>query len=114
MVDPASGPFMFDTSAESWLAHDEHSGAIDWMRTYLSHHQVHVSSITVLERIRGYSLLWRRADQSRREKIESARIAYLARPGRVWPVDGAVAVVAGELMAIVPDPPTPPRRSDKL
>jgi predicted nucleic acid-binding protein len=114
MLDPASGPFMFDTSAESWLARAEHSGAIDWMRAYLSRHEVHISSITVLERIRGYSLLWRRADQSRREGIESARIAYLARPGRVWPLDGAVAVVAGELMAIVPDPPTPPRRSHKL
>jgi len=32
----------------------------------------------------------------------------------VWPVDGAVAVVTGELMALVPDPPTPPRRSHKL
>jgi hypothetical protein len=52
MVDPASEPFLFDTSAESWLA----------------------------------------------------RVGYL----------GASAVVAAELMAAVPDPPTPPRRSHKL
>jgi predicted nucleic acid-binding protein len=114
MIDPASGPFLFETSAESWLARGEHSGVIDWMRAYLSHHDVHISAITVTERIRGYSMLWRRGDHSRREQIESARIAYLARPGRVWPLDGAVAVVAGELMALVPDPPTPPRRSHKL
>ena len=32
----------------------------------------------------------------------------------MWPLDAAVAVVAGELMAVVPDPPTSPRRSHKL
>lgn len=32
----------------------------------------------------------------------------------MWPIDSAVAVVAAELMAVVPDPPTPPRRSYKL
>jgi hypothetical protein len=31
--------------------------------------------------------------------------------GRAWPVDGALAVVGGEIMALVPDPPTPPTRS---
>ena len=114
MVDPASGPFLFDTSAESWLARADHRGATDWMRAYLSRHEVHVSAVTLLERIRGYSLLWQSADRSRREQIESARIAYLSRPARVWPLDSAVAVVAAELMAVVPDPPTPPRRSHKL
>lgn len=114
MVDSASGPFMFDTSAESWLARTEHSGAADWMRAYLSRHEMHISAVTLVERVRGYSLLWRRAEESRRKVIESARIAYLTRPGRVWPLDGAVATVAGELMALVPEPPTPPRRSHKL
>ena len=107
MVDPASGPFLFDTSAESRLARADDLGATDWMRAYLSRHEVHVSAVTVLERIRGYSLLWHIADRSRREQIESARIAYLSRPARVWPLDSAVAVVAAELMAAVPDPPTP-------
>lgn len=51
MVDSASGPFLFDTSAESWFARGEHSGAIDWMRAYLVRHDVHVSAVTVLERI---------------------------------------------------------------
>jgi predicted nucleic acid-binding protein len=114
MVDPASGPFLFDTSAESWLARADHLGTTDWMRAYLSRHQVHVSAVTVLERIRGYSLLWHSLHRSRREQIESARIAYLSRPARVWPLDSAVAVVAAELMAALPDPPTPPRRSHKL
>ena len=30
------------------------------------------------------------------------------------PVDSAVAVVAGEIMALIPEPPTPPRRSHRL
>jgi len=114
MVDPASGPFLFDTSAESWLARAGHLAASDWMHAYLSRHEVHVSAVTVLERIRGYSILWQSVDRSRRAQIESARIAYLSRPARVWPLDSAVAVVAAELMAAVPDPPTPPRRSHKL
>jgi len=41
-------------------------------------------------------------------------VAYLANLGRVWPLDGAIAVVSGEIMAMLPDPPTPPRRSHRL
>jgi predicted nucleic acid-binding protein len=114
MVDPASGPFLFDTSAESWLGRAERPGALDWMREYLAHHEVHVSAVTVMERVRGYSLLWRRAEDSGRERIEAARVAYLTNLGRVWPLDGATAVVAGEIMALLPDPPTPPRRPHRL
>ena len=114
MVDPASGPFLFDTSAESWLGRAGSSEVRDWMRAYLSHHERHISAVTVMERVRGYSLLWRRAGDGRRERIEAARVAYLRGLGRIWPLDGAVAVVAGEIMSLVPDPPTPPRRSHRL
>jgi len=114
MVDPASGPFLFDTSAESWLGRIERSAALDWIREYLSHHEVHISAVTVMKRVRGYSLLWRRAQEAGRERIEARRVAYLANLGRVWPLDGAIAVVSGEIMAMLPDPPTPPRRSHRL
>jgi predicted nucleic acid-binding protein len=115
MINPTSGPFLFDTSAESWLARAEWSEVLDWMGEYLSHHEVHISAVTVMERVRGYSLLWRRVEPGRRERIELARIAYLTKLGRVWPLDGAVAVVAGEIMALLPEPPTPPRgRSHQL
>ncbi|MGA7415469.1 MAG: PIN domain-containing protein [Bryobacteraceae bacterium] len=114
MTDPASGPFLFDTSAESWLARTTRPVTQEWMRSYLSLHQVHTSVVTVLERARGYSLLWRRAQNpARRAEVEAARIAYLGALGRVWPVDSAVAVVSGEIMALLPDPPTPPRRSHR-
>ena len=114
MVDPASGPFLFDTSAESWLARAGEGKTLAWIRAYLSHHQMHVSAVTVMERVRGYSLVWRRAEPERRDSIEAARVAYIANLGRVWPLDGAVAVIAAEIMALVPDPPTPPRRSHQL
>jgi predicted nucleic acid-binding protein len=84
------------------------------MRAYLSNHAIHISAVTVLERARGYSLLWQRAPEERRERIEAARIAYLSTLGAVWPLDGAVAIVAGEIMAMLPHPPTPSRRSHRL
>lgn len=114
MIHPAFGPILFDTSAESWLARTEQPEVVNWMREYLSRHQVNISAITVMERVRGYSLLWRRAPADRRECIEAARIAYLRALGRVWPFDEAIAVVAGEIMALIPDPPPPPRRSHRL
>ena len=114
MVDPASGPFLFDTSAQSWLARTNQLELLNWLQAYLSRHPVHVSAVTVLERSRGYSLLWRRAHQERRDSIESARIAYLSALGRVWALDGATAVVAGEIMSLLPNPPTEPKRSHQL
>jgi predicted nucleic acid-binding protein len=114
LVNPANGPFLFDTSAESWLGRAQRSEVVEWMRGYLFHHEIHISAVTVMERVRGYSLLWRRAELDKRERIEAARVAYLTNLGRVVPLDGAVAVVAGEIMALLPEPPTPPRRSHRL
>ena len=114
MVDPASGPFLFDASAESWLARSRDAAVRKWLRAYLAQHQLHVSSITVLERIRGYALLWRAARPERRVHIESARVAYLGELGRVWAVDAGIAVVAAEIIALVPEPPSPPRRTQRL
>jgi predicted nucleic acid-binding protein len=114
MLNPASGPFLFDTSAESWFGRGERSEALEWMRVYLSHHEIHISAVTVMERVRGYSLLWRRTEEGNRERIEAARVAYLTKLGRVLPLDTAIAAVAGEITALLPEPPTPPRRSHQL
>ena len=114
MIHPASGPFLFDTSAESWLARTEQPEMLNWMREYLSYHQVNISAVTVMERVRGYSLLWHRAPTDRRKRIEAARVSYLCALGQVWPLNGTIALVAGEIMALIPDPPTPPRRSHRL
>jgi predicted nucleic acid-binding protein len=113
VIDPAWGPFLFDTSAESWLARTAEANARGWFGAYLSLHSVHISAITVIERIRGYALLAKRAPEGRRAGIEAARISYLQALGRVWPVDGSIAVVAGEIMALLPQPPTPSRRAHR-
>jgi hypothetical protein len=62
MVDPAAGPFLFDTSAEGWLARNARPEIVRWLHAYLGFHQVSVSAVTVTGRVRGYSMLWRRAE----------------------------------------------------
>src|SRR5260370_42594845 len=114
MVAPASGPFLFDTSAESWLARSPDSMVRDWFHEYLSLYQVHVSAVTVIERIRGYSLLSRRAEVRRREAVEAARITYLSTLGPVLPLDGPTGVVAGEIMDIFPHTPPSPRTTHPM
>ena len=110
MINPGWGPFLFDTSAESWFARVTEPGAAAWWREYLRRNLVQVSAITVLERIRGYAMLWRSADQERQAAIEAARVAYLAAGRKVWAVDAPIAALAGEIIAHIPDPPTPPKR----
>ena len=114
MVDPSSGPFLFDTSAESWLARPQKDRSRDWLLRHLAHHPIYVSAVTVVERCRGYALLWRRAPQDRRVLIDASRVAYLNNLGEVCPLDAAIAVTAGEIMALLPNPPAPPRRSHRL
>lgn len=114
MVDPAAGPFLFDTSAEGWLARNSDPKVKRWIHDYLSFHRVFVSAVTVVERTRGYAILWRRSGAEARGRVEAARIAYLNGLRKVLPVDSAAAIVAGEIMALVPEPPTPPRRSHQM
>ena len=113
MLDALLGPYLFDTSAEGWFKRNESEAARFWLRSYLSRYPIHVSGITVFERARGYALLWRQAQPERREQIEAARLAYLVDPGRVWPVDAGVSVIAAEITALLPQPPTAPRRTHR-
>jgi predicted nucleic acid-binding protein len=113
MIDPRSGPFLFDTSAESWFTRARQRDVLMWLRAYLLHHEIHISAVTVMERIRGYALLWRRADAAARANIDAARIFYLRNLGHVWPIESSVAIVSGEIMAQLPEPPTPSRRSHR-
>jgi predicted nucleic acid-binding protein len=110
MKDPASGPFLFDTSAEVWLARTRDSAAARWFQEYRQQHPVHVSVVSVMERVRGYALLWQRYPPDVRMDIEAARIEYLGNLGTVWPVDIRIAVVAAEIMALIPHPPSPVKR----
>jgi len=110
---PEAGPFLFDTSAESWLARNRTPEVQLGLATYLKMHQIAVSAVTVLERVRGYSMLWRKAPEGTRSRISAARLAYLHQPLTVFALDTATAVVAGEIMALLPEPPIPPRRAHR-
>ena len=105
MKDPGSGPFLFDTSAERWLARQHDPAVAKWFNDYLSRHTVNVSAVTVMERIRGYALLWHETQPDLRMAVELARIEYLTLLGTVWPIDTRIAVVAAEIMALIPHPP---------
>jgi predicted nucleic acid-binding protein len=109
-----AGPLLFDTSAESWFARATDPSALEWMRAYLGRYQVHVSAITVLERVHGYALHASSVSEDKRPGIEAARSAYVRALGHVWPIDASVGITAAEIMALVPGPPSPPRRSHRL
>ena len=92
-LDPVAGPFLFDTSAESWLERNADQAQVrEWLNIYLARHEMQLSAITVLERVRGYARLGRRSE----------RAAYLSTLGRVWPVDTGVALATAEVLALVP------------
>ncbi len=104
-LNPAWGPFLFDTSAESWLERHADQGRVqEWLDSYLARHEIHVSAITVLERVRGYSRLGRRRE----------RDAYLQTLGRVWPVDTGVALATAEVLALLAEPPSAGKRTHRL
>jgi predicted nucleic acid-binding protein len=112
MIDPASGPYLFDTSAESWFGRFGGPPGAAWLRRHVERHKVTVSSITVAERIRGFGRVLQ-TDPARRGSVERLRREYLANLGVVIPLDAPAAIAAGEIMALLPDPPTPPRRSHR-
>lgn len=110
----AAGPFVFDTSAESWLTRQDSEQVRGWLIRYLESHPVYVSAITVVERLTGYSVAIARAGTDEdRSRLRARRASYPGDQNRVLPVDAIVAAVAAELMAIVPDPPTPPKRTHR-
>ena len=104
MLDPASGPFLFDTSADGWFARQKTPPAQEWMMRYLERYPVHVSAMTVFERVRGYALLARDESPSKLFVVERARLDYLADLGSVWPVDQGVASIAAEICALLRQP----------
>jgi len=109
-----TGPLLFDTSAESWINAAERERVPSWVRKYLNHFPVHVSAVTIMERVRGYELLWNGSDAERRAKVEYMRKRYFDEVRRVWPIDAGTAVAAGTILAMLPVPPSSPRRSHRL
>jgi predicted nucleic acid-binding protein len=113
LIDPAAGPYLFDTSAQSWLERSTVPVVRLWLSAYQRRHAIQISAITVMERIRGYELLATRAP-AKKAQVELARRTPLSLPNRILHVDGAVALQAGRLSALLPEPPTPAKRSHRL
>lgn len=85
------------------------------MMAYARLSPVHVSVITVMERMRGYFLAMRSANPTLAGAMSKAAEVYVAslRSTQVLPLDLDVAPVASQLMALFPNAPTPPRRSHR-
>jgi hypothetical protein len=83
------------------------------MTKYLSRHPLHVSAVTVFERVRGYAILARRSRGPVLAEIEHAREEYLADPGYVVPIGRVVATIGAEICALIPQPASPVRRSHR-
>ena len=108
----ADGPFLFDTSAESWLAREP--AAQTWLRTYRLRFPIFVSSITILERLTGYGLAIAAAPPERKPVLEAARQAYDTDADRVIAMSLAMAMAAADILCLIPSPPSPPRRAHRL
>lgn len=114
MLEPALGPYLFDTSAESWLDRSTDPEVQRWVASYAQRHSVHVSAITVMERMRGFALSMQREAPGRQTNFALRRQEYLDSLGVVIPVDASVALYAAELSAILPQPPSAPKRSHRV
>lgn len=108
------GPLLFDTSAESLICRTPHDHLPAWLQDYLGRRQADISAVTVFERIRGYELLLNRASAENRSQIGKLKAEYLSELGTIWPVDAGAAIVAAAIMALVPNPPSPPRKSHRI
>ena len=85
-----------------------------WLKAYRLRFPVFVSSLTILERLVGYGVAIQTAAPERVPVLVAARRAYDQDPDRVLAMSLAVASVAAEILALIPVPPTPPRRAHRL
>jgi len=81
VIDPLSGPFVFDTSAQSYLARTMDAAEAAWRDAYAQVFPLFVSAITVLERTRGHVLAEVNAEPSRRAFMAQRTREYLRSVG---------------------------------
>ncbi len=117
MIDPASGPLVFDTSADSYFHRIAEPQARRWLAVHLRRFPMFVSAITVVERLRGLALLLDRVGPPGKVRVEAERREYFreleAGTVEVLPVDTEAARFAADLMALCPVPASPPRRAHR-
>ena len=118
MIDPASGPYLFDTSAESYFGQPRLTAEKDWLDSYSRFSPMYISVLTVVERTRGYLMAEHQADTLRKIHLKRILHEYLAtvQPDRrrVLDVTTPTALAAAHLMVLCPRPPSPARPSHRL
>ena len=104
MTDPASGPFLFDTSAESYLGRPPSEAEADWFVQYTVSFPMYVAVPSVMERARGYYIAIDSADPVRRAEIRHRMLKYIhsvETGSRVLNLTVPIALVAAQLMSLV-------------
>jgi predicted nucleic acid-binding protein len=110
------GPALFDTSAESYFARSADETATRWLASYARQFRMFVSTLTVLERMRGYWMLLRRTSPSNESSVKEAMEEYLLHllsECELIDFDVKSALLSAELMALYPVPAAPLRRSHR-
>ncbi|SRR5579864_8960880 len=117
MIDPTSGPFVFDTSAESYLSTAPSQAEAEWLLHYSALFPVYVAVAGVMERARGYFLARDRCEPARRVEIERRMLQYFGSvgvsPSRVMDLTTTIGLLSAQLMSRLPAPPSPPAHSHK-
>ncbi len=116
MIEPQAGPYLFDTSAQSYLTASRTLAESEWLASYSMIFPVHASAVTVVERMRGYLVAETQAEPLRLGVLQQFTQAYAGSLTltKVLPFGLGEALIAAQLMALLPNAPTPARRSHRL
>lgn len=112
-----SGAAVFDTSAQSYFARQADTAALEWFTVYCGQFRIHLSPLTVLERMRGYWTMLKSCAATGQHEIERAIQEYLRHLNdycEVLNFTARCAMISAALMALHPDPPSPTRRSHRV
>ena len=116
MIQQEAGPYLFDTSAQSYLTVARAPAESEWLARYSAIFPVYVSAVTVVERMRGYAIAELQAAPLRRSAFQSFIQAYLSslNATKVLPFGLNEAIVTAELMALLPNAPSPSRQAHRF
>jgi predicted nucleic acid-binding protein len=116
VIEPQAGPYLFDASAQSYLTTSRAPAESEWLSDYSVILPVHVSAVTVVELMRGYLVAETEAEPERsgiRQQFTEAYTDSLTLT-KILPFGLDEALIAAQLMALVPNAPSPAHRPHRL
>jgi predicted nucleic acid-binding protein len=107
---------LFDTSAQSYLTASRALAESEWLYGYSVIFPVHVSAVTVVERMRGYLAAEMEADPERTGFLRQFTEVYAdsLTLTKILPFGLDEALITAQLLALIPNAPSPARRSHLL